>query len=87
MKTSKVHDYRIQKIKHLKWFERLTVLLYKCRRYACVCRKRFSEVSPFVDRYQRFLKECNQVMRIWAVKAKTFKEAAETIGASSTTVI
>ena len=25
LKTSKVHDYRIQKIKHLKWFERLTV--------------------------------------------------------------
>jgi len=87
MKTSKVHDYRIQKIKHLKWFERLTVLFYKRRRYACVCGKRFSEVSPFVERYQRFSKECNQIMRIRAVKAKTFKEAAETIGASSTTVI
>ena len=24
--TTKVHDYRMQKIKHLKWFERLTVL-------------------------------------------------------------
>ena len=24
--TSKVHDYRIQKINHLKWFERLTIL-------------------------------------------------------------
>jgi transposase len=24
--TTKIHDYRIQKIKHLKWFERLTVL-------------------------------------------------------------
>ena len=70
MKTSKVNDYRIQKIKHLKWFERLTVLFYKRRRYACVCGKRFSEISPFVERYQRFSKECNQVMRIRAVKAK-----------------
>lgn len=26
--TTKVHDYRMQKIKHLKWFERLTVLFY-----------------------------------------------------------
>ena len=32
MKTNKVHDYRMQKIKHLKWFERLTILFYKRRR-------------------------------------------------------
>ncbi len=86
-KTTKVHDYRIQKIKHLKWFERLTVLFYKRRRYACTCGKRFSEVSPFVDRYQRHSKECNQVMRIRAVKAKTFKEAGEVTGTSSSTII
>ena len=24
-KTRKIHDYRIQKIKHLKWFERLPI--------------------------------------------------------------
>ncbi|VEI06275.1 Transposase and inactivated derivatives [Kurthia zopfii] len=35
--TSKVHDYRIQRISHLKWFERLTVLYYKRRRYFCSC--------------------------------------------------
>ena len=43
--TSKVHDYRMQKIKHLKWFERLTVLFYKRRRYGCACGKRFSEMG------------------------------------------
>jgi len=36
MKTSKVHDDHIQKIKHQKWFTRLIVLFYKRRRYACV---------------------------------------------------
>ncbi|WP_082332549.1 transposase family protein [Lysinibacillus contaminans] len=30
--TMRVHDYRMQKIKHLKWFERLTVLFYNRRR-------------------------------------------------------
>ncbi|RQW70506.1 ISL3 family transposase [Lysinibacillus composti] len=85
--TSKVHDYRIQKIKHLKWFERLTVLFYKRRRYVCQCGKRFSEKSPFVDKYQRFSKEWNQVVRIRSIKAKTFKEAAEVLGTSSSTVI
>ena len=87
LKTAKVHDYRIQKVKHLKWFERLTTLFYKRRRYVCVCGKRFSEKNPFVERYQRFSKEGNQVIRIRSVKAKTFKEAAETIGTSSSTVI
>ncbi|MEK4628674.1 ISL3 family transposase [Solibacillus sp. FSL R7-0682] len=85
--TDKVHDYRIQKIKHLKWFERLTVLFYKRRRYRCSCGKRFSEDSPFVERYQRFSKEWNQVVRIRSVKAKTFKEAADVLGTSSSTVI
>jgi transposase len=28
-KTGRVHDYRIQRIKHLKWFERFTDLFYK----------------------------------------------------------
>ncbi|MGF9641378.1 transposase family protein, partial [Salinimicrobium profundisediminis] len=37
--TRKVHDYRIQKIKHLKLFERQTLLFYKRRRYACLCGK------------------------------------------------
>ncbi|TQR39600.1 transposase [Lysinibacillus sphaericus] len=58
--TSKVHDYRIQKINHLKWFERLTILFYKRRRYVCKCGKRFSEKSLFVDKYQRYSKEWNQ---------------------------
>ena len=86
-KTSKVHDYRMQKIKHLKWFERFTILFYKRRRYACTCGKRFSENTSFVDRYQRFSKEWNQVVQIRSVKAKTFKEAAEILGTSSATVI
>ena len=85
--TSKVHDYRIQKINHLKWFERLTILFYKRRRYVCDCGKRFSEKSPFVDKYQRYSKEWNQVVSIRAIKAKTFKEAAEVLGTSITTVI
>lgn len=85
--TKKVHDYRIQKIKHLKWFERMTILFYKRRRYACSCGKRFAEKAPFIDRYQRFSKEANQALNIRAIKAKTFKEAAEVVGTSSTTVI
>lgn len=85
--TMKVHDYRIQKIKHLKWFERMTMIFYKRRRYACVCGKRFAEKVSFIERYQRFTKEANQALSIRAIRAKTFKEAAEVTGTSSTTVI
>ncbi len=85
--TEKIHDYRMQKVKHLKWFERLTVLFYKRRRYACDCGKRFSESTPFVDRYQRFTKEWNQVVRIRPNKTKIFKEAGEVLGTSNSTVI
>ncbi len=85
--TIKVHDYRLQKVKHLKWFERLTILFYKRRRYACKCGKRFSEECPFVAKYQRYTKEWNQVARIRSIKAKTFKEAGEVLGTSSSTII
>ena len=60
-KTKRVHDYRIQKVNHLKWFERLSTIFYKRRRYVCACGKRFSEACPLVDRYQRYSKEWNQV--------------------------
>lgn len=87
-KTKKVHDYRIQKIKHLKWFERMTILMYRKRRYECVhCHKRFYEKNPFVDRYQRFSREWNQMVSVRSVKGKTFKEVAELSGTSSSTVM
>jgi len=33
-KTSRIHDYRIQKIKHLKWFEQRTLIFYRRRSLA-----------------------------------------------------
>ena len=53
-KTRKIHDYRIQKIKHLKWFERFTHIFYRKRRYRCeACRKRFYEDNIIVERCKR----------------------------------
>jgi transposase len=85
--TVKIHDYRIQKIKHLKLFERQTLLFYKKRRYACQCGKKFSESNPFVDRYQRISVELNQAIKIRSIKGKTFKETAEVYGTSPSTVV
>jgi len=85
--TSKVHDYRIQKIKHLKMFERHTVIFYRKRRFACDCGKRFPEKNPFVERYQRLSIEFNQAIKIRSIKGKTFKETAEIYGTSSSTIV
>jgi len=69
--TERIHDYRYQKIKHLKWFERMTQLWYKRRRYSCPsCGKRFSEENSFVERYQRTSVEWNQAVSIRSIKAK-----------------
>lgn len=86
-RTKKIHDYRVQKIKHLKWFERLTYLFYKKRRYACSCGKRFAEDNPIVHRYQRLSIEWNRAVAVRTVKAKTFKEVAQQFGVSISTVI
>lgn len=86
-RTQKIHDYRLQKIKHLKIFERHTLLFYKRRRYACSCGKRFSEMNTLVERYQRFSVELNQAIKIRSIKGKTFKETAEVYGTSPSSVV
>ncbi len=87
-KTRKIHDYRIQKIKHLKWFERFTYIFYRKRRYRCeACGKRFYEDNLIVERYKRTSKEWDQAVRLRSIKAKTFKELAQQFGASTSTVM
>lgn len=87
LKTKRVHDYRVQKIKHLKVFERHTVIFYRKRRYVCTCGKKFAEKNQIVQRYQRLSIECNQAIRIRSIKGKTFKETAEIYGISPSTVV
>ncbi|GAE31221.1 mobile element protein [Halalkalibacter hemicellulosilyticusJCM 9152] len=86
-RTNRVHDYRIQKIKHLKVFERMTIMYYRRRRYSCKCGKRFSEKTSFIERYQRHSVEWNQAVALRVVKGKTFKETAEIFGTSSSTIM
>ena len=53
-KTNKIHDYRLQKIKHFFKSEAdLSIFIRKCR-YVCPhCFKRFTEHIPFLGKYQR----------------------------------
>ena len=53
-KTSKVHDYRLQKVKDVPTFSKDTILIIRKRRYVCKsCSKRFYEKLDFLPRYYR----------------------------------
>lgn len=52
--TSKVHDYRVQRIKDISAFGEATIIYLRKRRYACLtCGKRFYEDVSFLPRYYR----------------------------------
>ena len=51
--TSRIHDYRLQKIKHVPFGINSSILILKKRRYACSCGKRFYENYSWLPRYQR----------------------------------
>ena len=52
--TSKIHDYRMQRIKDLPNHAKATYLHLRKRRYVCPqCNKRFYEDNSFLPRYYR----------------------------------
>lgn len=86
-RTRRVHDYRIQKVQHLKIFERTSYLFYRKRRYVCSCGKRFPENNQLVDRYQRHSKEWNQALGLRVIQGKNFKDTAGQFRTSQATAI
>ena len=52
--TERIHDYRIQKIKHIPLPHKVYDLFLRKRRYNCPnCAKHFAEANPFLGKYQR----------------------------------
>lgn len=51
--TSKIHDYRDQKIKDFPYMDKSIILILKKRRYVCSCGKKFYEHYDFLPRYYR----------------------------------
>lgn len=86
--TSRVHDYRVQKVQHTHVFSRRSIIFYRKRRYACTdCGKRFYEDNQLVERYQRQSIEFNQSLGIDLIHGKSFKDVASRFGTSSNTVV
>src|SRR5690606_34615106 len=87
-KTRKIHDYRVQKIKHLKWFERLSYIFYRERRDRCdTCGKRVYEKNSIVGGEHRWSQGWEQAGNIRSVRAKTFKEMAGQMGTSPSALL
>ena len=88
--TDKTHDYRIQRVQHIKIFARETMIFYRKRRYRCTvseCGKRFYEDNSLVKRYQRQSKEYKQALSLELIHGKNFKDVAARFNTSSTTVM
>jgi transposase len=86
-RTRSIHDYRLQKIRDVKFREMYTYLILKKRRYKCTsCGKRFYERYPFLERYQRHTKRVLQALLI-KVRTANFKEVAKELGLGHSTVI
>lgn len=85
--TEKVHDYRSQKVQHLKIFARSATIFYRKRRYVCDCGKRFYEENPLVDRYQRQSRDFKKALALELIHGKNFKDVALRFNTSSTTVM
>lgn len=72
--TNKVHDYRAQKIQHVKIGGKIIYLLLKKRRYCCHhCNKKFYEYYSFLQKYFRksntvFENVCNNLKQLKNLK-------------------
>ena len=86
-KTSRVHDYRWQRVKELPAFGNEVELRIHKRRYACECGKRFLEPCAFLGRYQRRTTRMTMVMLEKLSDVSAYSKVAEEFGVSIPTVI
>ena len=86
--TDKVHDYRLQKVKHIPLLHKSYELFLRKRRYYCpYCRKRFAEVVPFLGKFQRMSNLLKQFVISQFAKMKSATEIAQQARISVTTAL
>lgn len=86
--TQKVHDYRLQKIKHLPLLHKTYDLFLRKRRYVCPhCSKRFFEANPFLLKYQRMTTLLKQFIISQFAQVKSASAIARDTNVSVTTAL
>lgn len=86
--TSKVHDYRKQKVKDIAILGNNTILVLNKRRYCCCnCKKRIPEENAFVAHYQRMTQRLHAFIISRFAEMRSAKSIAKECNSSVTTVI
>ena len=85
--TDRIHDYRMQKVSDLNAFGKKVVLLYRKRRYACCCGKRFCEENNVVGRYCRRTQRVIEAIINGLASVHSYSSVAKNYGVSVNTVI
>ena len=85
--TSRIHDYREQKIKHIPIGIYTTFLVLKKRRYACSCGKRFYENYSWLPKYQHMTKQLIKYICHKLRETVSYKHVASEANVSIPTVI
>ena len=86
LETSRIHDYRFQKIKDLPFQLNHTYLLLKKRRYVCSCGKKFYEHYSFLAKYQQRTTRLTHKIAHLLRSKKSFKDVASDTNISTNTV-
>lgn len=84
--TSRIHDYRYQKIKDLPLQLKHTYLILRKRRYVCSCGKRFTEKYQFLPTYRRQTLRLSCKIIALLRKVRSIKSVAEEVDVSVSTV-
>lgn len=86
--TNKIHDYRLQQIKHIPLPHKTYQLFLRKRRYHCLhCSKHFLESIPFLSKYQRMSHLLKQFVISQFSKMKSAKTIAQEANISITTAL
>ena len=86
--TNKVHDYRLQQVKHIPFLHKTYQLFLRKRRYHCPhCSKHFLELIPFLGKYQRMSHLLKQFVVSQFSKIKSAKSIAQEANISITTAL
>lgn len=86
--TSKIKDYRIQKIKDIDLIGKRLFIFLRKRRYICArCHKSFTEDNPLAAKYQRVTYRFYQQVFKELAKVQSFKAVAERMGTAISNII
>jgi transposase len=86
--TSKIHDYRVQRIKDIPLWGKTTFIVLKKRRYICKhCGKKFYEYIYFLPRYHRMTNRLAFYILQYLKNQYSMKDIAKFTGVSITTVM